>query len=83
VTAGYRGSSSAGRFRSAYVVDFVCLRHRLIIESDGPFHDAEHDRGRDGWLAGQGFRVLRFSEFLVRSKREGVLAAIVQAATRR
>jgi very-short-patch-repair endonuclease len=44
-----------------YVADFVCFRHRLIVEADGPFHDAEVDARRDIWLRQQGFRVLRFS----------------------
>jgi very-short-patch-repair endonuclease len=44
-----------------YIADFVCLRHRLIIEADGPFHDPVRDEARDGWLSAQGFRVLRFS----------------------
>jgi very-short-patch-repair endonuclease len=44
----------------AYVVDFLCLRHRLIVEADGPFHEPERDRLRDAWLRAQGFRVLRF-----------------------
>jgi very-short-patch-repair endonuclease len=43
-----------------YVVDFARLRHRLIIEADGPFHDAARDAERDAWLSAQGFRVLRF-----------------------
>jgi len=34
----------------AYVVDFVCMRHRLIVEADGPFHDVERDAVRDAWL---------------------------------
>jgi very-short-patch-repair endonuclease len=42
-----------------YVVDFVCLRHRLIVEADGPFHDEERDAARDAWLIANGFRVLR------------------------
>jgi very-short-patch-repair endonuclease len=44
-----------------YVADFVCLRHRLIVEADGPFHDPQHDQARDAWLTAQGFRVLRFA----------------------
>lgn len=44
-----------------YVVDFLCLRHRLIVELDGPFHDAERDAVTDSWLVSQGFRVLRFT----------------------
>jgi very-short-patch-repair endonuclease len=44
-----------------YVLDFVCLRHRLIVEADGPFHDPGRDAERDAWLTAKGFRVLRFS----------------------
>ncbi len=42
-----------------YVADFVCLERRLIVEADGPLHDAERDVTRDDWLGRQGFRVLR------------------------
>jgi len=44
-----------------YVVDFVCLSHKLIVEADGSQH-AENlrDTIRDAYLAGQGFRLLRF-----------------------
>src|SRR6267143_1179263 len=34
-----------------YILDFLCLRHRLVVEADGPFHDPEHDARRDAWLA--------------------------------
>lgn len=44
-----------------YVADFLCLRHRLVVELDGPFHDPQRDAVRDAWLVGQGFRVLRFA----------------------
>ncbi len=43
-----------------YIVDFVCFRHRLIVEADGPFHDPARDAERDAWLTAQGFRVMRF-----------------------
>ncbi len=26
-----------------YVVDFLCLSHRLTVEADGPFHDPAYD----------------------------------------
>lgn len=44
-----------------YIVDFVCMEHRLIIELDGGQHaEAQtYDAQRDAWLAGQGFRVVR------------------------
>jgi very-short-patch-repair endonuclease len=44
-----------------YVLDFLCLRHRIVVEADGPFHDPERDAIRDAWLTAKGFRVLRFS----------------------
>ena len=45
-----------------YIVDFVCLRHRLIIEADGPTHeDSLHDADRDAFLRSQDFRLLRFA----------------------
>jgi very-short-patch-repair endonuclease len=62
-----------------YVVDFVCLRHRLVIEADGPFHDAEHDAARDAWLTLQGFRVLRFSNNDVYSRDWQVIGVILRA----
>jgi very-short-patch-repair endonuclease len=65
-----------------YVADFVCLRHRLIVEVDGPFHDPERDARRDAWLAAQGFRTLRFSTHEVVSKEERVLGRILAAVGR-
>jgi very-short-patch-repair endonuclease len=44
-----------------YIVDFVCLARRLIIEADGSQHaDDKADVRRDAFLRAQGFRVLRF-----------------------
>jgi len=45
-----------------YIVDFICLEKRLIVEVDGGQHaeEAESDAQRTGWLEAQGFRVLRF-----------------------
>ncbi|WP_225770596.1 endonuclease domain-containing protein [Inquilinus sp. Marseille-Q2685] len=46
-----------------YVVDFVSLPARLVIEVDGASHEltAEADERRTRWLEGQGFRVIRFT----------------------
>jgi very-short-patch-repair endonuclease len=47
-----------------YIVDFVSFEKRLVIELDGSQHASnnqkDHDRLRDGWLRGEGYRVLRF-----------------------
>jgi adenine-specific DNA-methyltransferase len=45
-----------------YVVDFIFLEKRLIVELDGGQHAErqEADQTRSDWLNGQRFRVLRF-----------------------
>ena len=63
-----------------YVADFVCLRHRLIVEADGPHHDDRaEDAARDDFLRGQGFRVLRFPNQQIENHPHEVLAAIIAA----
>jgi very-short-patch-repair endonuclease len=58
-----------------YVLDFVCLRHRLILEADGPFHDPI----RDAWLRAKGFRVLRFSNREIQGSPDLVAGRILAA----
>jgi very-short-patch-repair endonuclease len=61
-----------------YVADFVCMRHRLIIEADGPHHeDSLTDGERDAWLRGQGFRVLRFTNGAIQGSPDAVLNQIL------
>ena len=63
-----------------YVVDFVCLRFRLIVEADGPyFHDAERDARRDAFLAAQGFRVLRFPNHRIENRDWEIVREILDA----
>jgi very-short-patch-repair endonuclease len=62
-----------------YVLDFVCLRHRLVIEADGPFHDPEEDAKRDLWLAAKGFRVLRFRNDEIGGGGHQVVNRIIEA----
>ncbi len=61
-----------------YIVDFVCLEKRLIIELDGNQHgiEATKDVERDSWLSAQGFRVLRFWNHEVLKNAEGVVETI-------
>jgi len=68
----------------SYIVDFVCLSERLIIELDGGHHARElaYDRHRDHWLTEQGFTVLRFWNNDVFEKIEGVLQTIAHDLTR-
>ncbi len=66
-----------------YIVDFVCLEKRVIIEVDGGQHSEKsaYDRERDKWLAEQGFRVLRFWNNQVLQETETVREAIQRALT--
>ena len=62
-----------------YILDFVCLRHRLIVEADGPFHDPHQDAIRDAWLTAKGFRVLRFSNAEIHGSPDFVAGRILSA----
>lgn len=61
-----------------YVVDFVCLEKKLIIELDGGQHaeNVEYDRERDSWLRNEGYTVLRFWNNELMNGMEGVLERI-------
>ena len=64
-----------------YIADFVCFRHRLIVEADGPQHeDRVEDAARDEWLRGQGFRVLRFPNQQIENRGDQVVGAFLAAA---
>ena len=64
----------------SYVVDFCCLKHKLIIEVDGASHsyDAQQmrDARRDAALEGQGFRVLRFTNHTVLTDMDVVMDTV-------
>jgi len=51
-----------------YIVDFVCLEKKIVVELDGGQHfdQIERDKKRDQWLKEQGYNVIRFwnHEFL-------------------
>jgi very-short-patch-repair endonuclease len=61
-----------------YIVDFVCMDKRLIIELDGGQHveRAQDDARRDRWLREQGYTVLRFWNNEVMQELESVLERI-------
>ena len=61
-----------------YIVDFICLERRLIIELDGGQHAEQmaYDRHRDAWLRSQGYTVLRFWNNDVMQQLESVLERI-------
>ena len=61
-----------------YIVDFICLEKRLVVEVDGGQHSAEKDKDlkRDDYLQQQKFKVLRFWNHEVLTNTEGVLEVI-------
>jgi len=81
-----RGKQLAGlRFRrqhplGRYIVDFVCLEKRLVLELDGGQHGEEKglikDNERDQWLRAEGYRILRFWNNEVLANLEGVMESI-------
>jgi very-short-patch-repair endonuclease len=63
-----------------YIVDFVCLERRLIVEADGSQHaESSSDLRRDAYLAAQGFRILRFWNNEIMADEEAVAATISSA----
>jgi very-short-patch-repair endonuclease len=61
-----------------YIVDFVCLERKLVIELDGGQHADQqtYDEIRTQKLQQEGFRVLRFWNNEVFTNIEGVLEVI-------
>jgi very-short-patch-repair endonuclease len=76
----FRRQHPAGPF----VVDFCCTEAKVIVELDGGHHALTHDSdtARSGYLAGQGYRVLRFWNNEVLGNASGVLERIVEALKR-
>ncbi|MHB8069444.1 MAG: endonuclease domain-containing protein [Desulfobaccales bacterium] len=81
-----RGKQLEGlRFRrqhplGRYIVDFVCLEKRLVLEVDGGQHGMEEetikDNEREQWLRTEGYQVLRFWNNDVLTNLEGVMDMI-------
>src|ERR1700677_613096 len=64
-----------------YIVDFLCVKAKLIVEADGSQHaESLRDTIRDAYLASQGWKVLRFWNNEVAENREGVLETILAHA---
>ncbi len=63
-----------------YIVDFVCLERKLVIELDGGQHAVQeaYDQQRTQTLEGEGFRVVRFWNNEVLNNLEGVLETLLE-----
>ena len=67
-----------------YIVDFVCLYPRVVVECDGGQHaDSGYDAVRDAWLRGRGFKVVRLWNTEVLPEPEHVEHVLRQAFGRR
>jgi len=63
-----------------YVVDFVCLERRLIVEVDGSQHmDNPNDEIRTRWLEREGYKVLRFWDNEVLMETDAVMEVIKES----
>ena len=69
-----------------YIVDFVCLNAKLIIEIDGGQHNAESninkDESRRQWLESEGFQLIRFWNNEVLENLEGVVYRILETLSK-
>jgi very-short-patch-repair endonuclease len=63
-----------------FIVDFASVKHRLVIEIDGPIHEytEEEDAIRQELIEAMGFRVLRFTNDEVDRSLPDVLKRIAQ-----
>jgi very-short-patch-repair endonuclease len=61
-----------------YIVDFVCIELKLIVEMDGGQHgdQQQYDMNRTQWLQTKGYKVIRFWNNDVIDDLEGVMQAI-------
>ena len=61
-----------------FIVDFVCLPAKLIVEMDGGIHEAQagQDAERDTILRNEGFIVVRYTNDQVLNSMESVISDI-------
>jgi very-short-patch-repair endonuclease len=63
-----------------YIVDFVCLEQRFVVEIDGGHHNepeqAKHDERRTRWLEQEGYRLFRVWNTEVFDNLDGVVETI-------
>ncbi|MBV9065520.1 MAG: endonuclease domain-containing protein [Methylobacteriaceae bacterium] len=66
---------------SNFIVDFACLKARLIVEVDGGGHTrdgvAQSDKRRDVILQQLDYRILRFWNSEVQTNMDGVIETII------
>ena len=84
-----RAHRLGGKFRrqqplGRYIVDFVHLGARLVVEADGGQHNgSDRDAARDAWLQANGYRVLRFWNNEILQDTDAVLETILGGVAER
>ena len=67
----------------SYIVDFVCVEKKLIVEVDGWTHPSENeilfDERRTAFLHEQGYRVIRFQNIEIKEGLDQVLTLVAEA----
>lgn len=68
---------------SRFIVDFVCIERKLVVEVDGLIHEQQkrEDKEREDIIRGEGFSVIRFTNDEVLNQTDEVLQKIKQALT--
>ena len=73
--------------REGFIVDFACLKSKLVVEIDGAQHGLdghrEKDAERDTRLGAAGLKVLRFWNNEVNENLDGVVETIYREALAR
>ena len=66
-----------------YIVDFICLKTKTIIEIDGDYHNTEeqqvYDKERTKFLNNLGFSVIRFTNKEVLTNIDFIIETISQS----
>jgi very-short-patch-repair endonuclease len=66
-----------------YIVDFICISKKLVIELDGGQHcdQLKYDHVRTLFLQNKGYNVLRFWNDAILKEKEAVLEVVLNALT--
>jgi very-short-patch-repair endonuclease len=64
---------------SKYFADYACLPLKLVVEIDGPMHEAARDSIRDHRIERRGFDVIRFGVQEIDGNLDGVISTIYDA----
>jgi very-short-patch-repair endonuclease len=78
------GGRCQGHAIGNFIVDFVSIKKKLVIELDGSQHleQADYDVERTSYLESQGYKVVRFWNNDVMNDMNGVIGAIELALVR-